>query len=151
MDVNAFIKWLEDLPTDKLLSVEEVLCSAKKYLVEEEEELISSEQIIDYLNSQAGTTFTNKSRKTKQLIGARLKEGYTFVDFKIVIDKKVRQWLGTEQAVYLRPMTLFNATKFETYLNESEIISKKQNGKQTKLDKIKSEVTNATQSNWGLD
>ena len=150
MDVNAFIKWLEDLPTDKLLSVEEVLCSAKKYLVEEEE-LVSSEQIIDYLNSQAGTTFTNKSRKTKQLIGARLKEGYTFVDFKIVIDKKVRQWLGTEQAVYLRPMTLFNATKFETYLNESEIISKKQNGKQTKLDKIKSEVTNATQSNWGLD
>lgn len=150
MNIQQFFDWLESIPNDKLLSKDEVLSSANKYLLSHEDDNDLVHKIIEYLNSQAGTTFTNKSKKTNQLILARIKEGYSFVDFKIVIDKKVKQWFGTEQAVYLRPLTLFNATKFETYLNETIITNTKQNGKPTKLDKIKSEISKA-QTDWGLD
>lgn len=150
MNIQQFFDWLESIPNDKLLSKDEVLSSANKYLLSDEDDNDLVHKIIEYLNSQAGTTFTNKSKKTNQLILARIKEGYSFVDFKIVIDKKVKQWFGTEQAVYLRPLTLFNATKFETYLNETIITNTKQNGKPTKLDKIKSEISKA-QTDWGLD
>lgn len=151
MDIQAFFNWLKALPIDKTITVGEVLSMANDTLLEKEDNTIPL-KVIDYLNSQAGTTFTSKNKKAIQLVSARVKEGYTFVDFKIVIDKKCKQWLGTEQAVYLRPITLFNATKFETYLNESEIIkTNKENGKRTKLDKIKSEITEATQPDWGLD
>ena len=151
MNIQQFFDWLESIPNDKLLSKDEVLSSANKYLLSDEDDNDLVHKIIEYLNSQAGTTFTNKSKKTNQLILARIKEGYSFVDFKIVIDKKVKQWFGTEQAVYLRPLTLFNATKFETYLNETIITTNtKQNGKPTKLDKIKSEISKA-QTDWGLD
>lgn len=150
MNIQQFFDWLEAIPNDKLLSKEEVFASANKYLLSNEYDSDLAYKIIDYLNSQAGTTFTFKSKKTNQLILARIKEGYSFVDFKIVIDKKVKQWFGTEQAVYLRPLTLFNATKFETYLNETVITKTNKNGKPTKLDKIKSEVTEA-QTDWGLD
>jgi uncharacterized phage protein (TIGR02220 family) len=152
MNVNYFFDWLDSLPTDKLITKEEVYTVANKYLISEDKNDELIDKIIDYLNSQAGTTFTNRSKKTKQLVLSRVNEGYSFVDFKIVIDRKVKQWFGTEQAVYLRPITLFNATKFETYLNETNIINtKKENGKRTKLDKIKSEITEATQADWGLD
>jgi uncharacterized phage protein (TIGR02220 family) len=151
MDIQAFFNWLKALPIDKTITVDEVLSMANDTLLEKEDNTIPL-KVIDYLNSQAGTTFTSKNKKAIQLVSARVKEGYTFVDFKIVIDKKCKQWLGTEQAVYLRPITLFNATKFETYLNESEIFkTNKENGKRTKLDKIKSEITEATQPDWGLD
>jgi uncharacterized phage protein (TIGR02220 family) len=152
MDIQAFFNWLNSLPMDKTITVSEVLSMANETLLEKEDNILPM-KVIDYLNSQAGTTFTNKNRKAIQLISARIKEGYTFVDFKIVIDKKCKQWLGTEQAIYLRPITLFNATKFETYLNETEIInSSKENGKRTtKLDKIKSEIEQATRTDWGLD
>ena len=150
MNIQQFFDWLEAIPNDKLLSKEEVFASANKYLLSNDYDSDLAYKIIDYLNSQAGTKFTFKSKKTNQLILARIKEGYSFVDFKIVIDKKVKQWFGTEQAVYLRPLTLFNATKFETYLNETVITKTNKNGKPTKLDKIKSEVTEA-QTDWGLD
>jgi uncharacterized phage protein (TIGR02220 family) len=151
MDIQAFFNWLNALPIDKTITVGEVLSMANDTLLEKEDNTIPL-KVIDYLNSQAGTTFTTKNKKAIQLVSARVKEGYTFVDFKLVIDKKCKQWLGTEQAIYLRPITLFNATKFETYLNESEITkNNKENGKRTKLDKIKSEITEATQPDWGLD
>jgi uncharacterized phage protein (TIGR02220 family) len=55
--------------------------------------------------------------KNKELIYARFKDGYSTSDFKIVIDKKTEQWIGTKEEVYLRPITLFCKTKFENYLN----------------------------------
>jgi uncharacterized phage protein (TIGR02220 family) len=82
----------------------------------DENKLKVVESIIDYLNKKAGTTFQAKG-KNKELIYARIKDGYTTSDFKIVIDKKTEQWIGTKDEVYLRPITLFCKTKFENYLN----------------------------------
>jgi uncharacterized phage protein (TIGR02220 family) len=83
---------------------------------EDENKIRVVQSIIDYLNRKAGTTFQAKG-KNKELIYARIKDGYTTSDFKIVIDKKTEQWIGTKDEVYLRPITLFCKTKFENYLN----------------------------------
>lgn len=76
-----------------------------------------TEEIIEYLNQRAGTHYRPNTGKTKTLIGARMREGFTVDDFYTVIDKKCSEWLGTVQEKYLRPETLFG-TKFEGYLNQ---------------------------------
>ncbi|MDE6614154.1 MAG: conserved phage C-terminal domain-containing protein [Clostridia bacterium] len=77
-------------------------------------------EIIDYLNAKLGTKYKYSSKKNQLHIKARLIEGFTFDDFKKVIDKKSAKWLNTQMAEYLRPETLFG-TKFEGYLNEPTI------------------------------
>lgn len=74
------------------------------------------ETIISYLNAKAGTKYKATTAKTKSAINARLSDGFTVDDFKIVIDKKCAEWIGTEWEKFLRPETLFG-TKFEGYLN----------------------------------
>lgn len=90
-------------------------------------------EIVDYMNQKLGTHYKPKSQSTQKHIVARLKEGFTFEDFKTVIDKKSDQWLNSEMAKYLRPETLFG-TKFEGYLNE----------------KIKETPKMPDRINWGL-
>ncbi len=72
--------------------------------------------IIDFLNEKAGTKFKPTSKTTQSHIHARLEEGFTLEDFKVVIAKKCDEWIGTDFAQYLRPSTLFGS-KFESYLN----------------------------------
>lgn len=75
-------------------------------------------EVVDYLNNSAGTNYRASSKKTRELIKARINEGYTLEDFKIVIEKKTREWLNdNKMKAYLRPETLFG-TKFEGYLNQ---------------------------------
>ena len=89
---------------------------------EEEKEIYIN--IVDYLNQKAGTKYKASSKKTQTCIHARLAEGFTEDDFKVVIDKKCADWIGTDMEQYLRPETLFG-TKFESYLNAK--VTKKQN------------------------
>ena len=74
--------------------------------------------IINYLNEKAGTSYKHNIQKTKELIDARFKQGFTVEDFIKVIDKKVKEWKGTKFEGYLRPITLFS-NKFESYLNQN--------------------------------
>lgn len=79
---------------------------------------ISVKTIVDYLNEKTDSHYKATTPKTKQLVQARLKEGFTVDDFKTVIDKKTATWLNDNKMnKYLRPLTLFG-TKFEDYLNE---------------------------------
>lgn len=76
-----------------------------------------SEEVIDHLNSRAGTRYKATTANTRKLIKARLREGFTVEDMKLVIDKKCADWLNNQDmAQYLRPETLFG-NKFESYLN----------------------------------
>lgn len=75
------------------------------------------EEIIDYLNLKCNKNFKYTTGKTVRCINARMREGNTVDDFKIVIDKKYYEWANTTMKVYLRPETLFG-TKFERYLTE---------------------------------
>jgi uncharacterized phage protein (TIGR02220 family) len=87
----------------------------KSKITYEEKEF--AEKVINYLNEKTGSTFTIKNNSNLELILARMKDGYSFSDFKIVIDTKCDDWLTSDWEKYLRPITLFNKTKFETYLN----------------------------------
>lgn len=84
-------------------------------------------EIIDYLNMVLGTRYTRSANTTKKCIDARLNDGYTVDDFKTVIDKKAKEWLGTDMEKYLRPETLFG-NKFEGYLNQTESTKKSSGG-----------------------
>lgn len=76
------------------------------------------DEIIEYLNDRTGSSYRSSSRKTRDLIKTRVKEGFTKEDFFTVIDKKCADWLHDKQmAKFLRPETLFG-TKFESYLNQ---------------------------------
>lgn len=75
-------------------------------------------EIISYLNEKTGKNFKSGVAKNRDLIKARLKEGYSVEDFKKVIDIKVAEWLNDENmSKFLRPETLFS-NKFEGYLNQ---------------------------------
>lgn len=83
------------------------------------------QEIVDYLNQKAGTSYRSNSKATQASIRARLAEGYTVEDFKRVIDNKCADWIGTQWEEYLRPSTLFG-TKFENYLNRKQTKQQKQ-------------------------
>ncbi|WP_421427152.1 conserved phage C-terminal domain-containing protein [Limosilactobacillus fermentum] len=76
------------------------------------------QEILDYLNSKAGTSYRASSKATQRFINARLNENFTVEDFKKVIDIKAASWKDDpKMSKYLRPQTLFS-NKFEGYLNE---------------------------------
>lgn len=80
--------------------------------------------IIEYLNIKSNSHYKYSTDKTQILIKARIKDGFTLDDFKIVIDKKCEEWLGTDFEKFLRPETLFS-NKFEGYLNQKITAKKK--------------------------
>lgn len=73
--------------------------------------------VVAHLNERCGTRYRPTTEATKRHIRARLRDGFSLDDFRAVIDKKHRDWSGTEYEKYLRPETLFGS-KFEGYLNE---------------------------------
>lgn len=77
---------------------------------------VIAEKAIEYLNVQTGATYSMKGSNI-ELVAGRVAEGFTLADFKLVIDKKVKDWKGTDWEKYLRPITLFAKSKFENYLN----------------------------------
>jgi uncharacterized phage protein (TIGR02220 family) len=102
--------------------------SKKKLSITSEQKELS-EKVINYLNEQSGSFFSNKLGGNMELIVSRIKEGYTFSEFKLVIDRKVKDWKGTDWQKYLRPITLFAKTKFENYLNQNDESTKNKFGK----------------------
>jgi len=88
----------------------------------ENKDIIKS--VIEYLNTKTNKKFKYSSKKTIDLINARLNEGFVINDFEKVIDNKTKDWISNkEMNEYLRPETLFS-NKFEGYLNITEIKEK---------------------------
>ncbi len=53
------------------------------------------------------------------LISARLAEpGVTLLDVKVMLERKVKEWKGTDWEKFLRPETLFGKQKFESYFGQ---------------------------------
>ena len=112
-------------PNDKMTSHQMTKCHNKDSSIDNSSinnnilNIYSS--VIDYLNEKTERTgkekYSSTSPKTQKLIKARLREKYEPEDFKIVIDKKCKEWLGTDMEKYLRPETLFG-NKFESYLKQ---------------------------------
>lgn len=80
----------------------------------------AAKEVLAFLNTKARRQFRFVAT-TLDPINARLKAGATVQNCKGVIARKVREWGNDPRmAKYLRPETLFNATKFESYLGERE-------------------------------
>lgn len=74
-------------------------------------------QILDHLNEKAGRSYQPVEANIR-MIAARLAES-TVDECKAVIDAKVGEWLhDPKMSQYLRPETLFGATKFAQYVGQ---------------------------------
>ena len=77
-------------------------------------------RVLAFLNEKAGRSFRFVDTTLKPIEG-RLRDGAGEQDCRGVIARKVREWRGDpKMEKFLRPETLFNATKFESYLGERE-------------------------------
>lgn len=75
-------------------------------------------ECLNYLNEKAKRAYRPVDSNLNFIKG-RLKEGYTKEDIIYVIDVKTSQWLeNPTMNEFLRPATLFNATKFSQYVAE---------------------------------
>lgn len=73
--------------------------------------------LIKYLNSKSGKHYRN-TETNRKMIRARLQEGFSESDIKQVIDNVVLAWVDDpKMQQYIRPQTIFRASKFEGYLN----------------------------------
>ena len=85
--------------------------------VKKDEHTEEAHKVLDYLNAESGKHFKYTAANIRP-IKARLKEGFTFDDFRLVIDYKAHTWGGDpKMSEYVRPLTLFG-TKFESYREE---------------------------------
>jgi len=73
---------------------------------------------LDCLNKKAGKNFQITTPGTRELLKGLYNQGFRMQEIRQVINKKSREWLGTEYEKYLRPRTLFSPGNFENYLNE---------------------------------
>lgn len=74
----------------------------------------------DYFNKKTGRSFRN-IESNRKLVRARLNDGFTKKDLKMVIDYKCTEWKNNESMYkYLRPNTLFAPSHFNDYLNEAK-------------------------------
>lgn len=77
-------------------------------------------EVLRFLNEKTSRSFRYVDGNLR-MIEARLKTGATVQDCKSVIARQCRAWLSDpKMSVYLRPETLFNATKFESYRGLAE-------------------------------
>ena len=77
-------------------------------------------QVIDYMNTLAGTKFRANTGNTAKMILARFKEGYTHDDFIRVISGRYNAWKGTDMMQHFCPSTLFRPNNFEKYLQNAK-------------------------------
>lgn len=75
-------------------------------------------KVIQHLNDKTGSKF-RATKTNAKFIDARIAEGATPTDLIAVINRKCLEWLDNpEMRQYLRPSTLFNAEKFNTYIGQ---------------------------------
>ncbi len=80
--------------------------------------LTESKEVLAFLNEKTSKHYREVDANLG-FIQARLKSGIDVQTCKTLIARKVREWTPKPEMVgYLRPETLFNKTKFETYLAE---------------------------------
>lgn len=93
---------------------------------EDKSESIPYKEIIDYLNKKTNQHLRYQTKAYQKLIRQRFEEGATLEDFKKAIDNQAYAWQGTRFWKYMRPSTLFQASKFDSYVNANDLNQAKQ-------------------------
>ncbi len=77
-----------------------------------------AKEVLAFLNKKTGRHY-QPVKANLRLIEARLREGATVEQCRAVIGRKVAQWRNDPRMTeYLRPATLFAASKFASYQGE---------------------------------
>jgi uncharacterized phage protein (TIGR02220 family) len=83
----------------------------------EKDSFETEDSLIDYLNEKSHSQYRH-SKTSRMPIRARLNDGFALEDCRMVIDHQCKEWLrDSDMSKYLRPSTLFAASKFEAYLS----------------------------------
>ena len=97
------------------------MCGGTGYVLDKSVAIPYS-RIIGHLNEVSGRRFHSEGGRgaaNRELIHARWLEGWREEDFRQVVDNMARVWKGTDMESYLRPKTLFGATKMDDYWNRT--------------------------------
>jgi len=123
MSLNAHKRWNEYKSMQKQCKSNATVMQPKDVDKDKDINITIYKEIIDDLNSLINTSFKHTSKKTQELIRARLNEGFTVDNFKTVHRNKAQEWQYDNKMVkFLRPETLYS-NKFEGYLNQKEVKS----------------------------
>ena len=77
--------------------------------------------VINHFNSITGQRLKASAKSHSENISARLSEGHSVDDLKLVIDAKYKDWANdAKMAQYIRPSTLFQVGKFNGYLQQAK-------------------------------
>jgi len=84
-------------------------------------------EVVEYLNLITGSKYKSSTKSHIENISARLNDGHSIEELKRVIDSKSSEWLNNKDMVqYLRPSTLFQASKFQGYLLKTKSLVRQQ-------------------------
>ena len=79
--------------------------------------------LLEFLNQESGHNYRPTPVNLEFLL-KRIDEGYSDIEIRGVIIRKCRLWKNDDKmGQYLRPATLFNATKFNQYVGEVPTIA----------------------------
>ncbi len=83
----------------------------------------SAKKVLQFLNEKTNRAY-RPTEANLGLIVARLKDGASEGDCRMVVARKCKEWAGDpKMATYLRPKTLFNRTNFDQYIGECVNVS----------------------------
>lgn len=108
----------ETVPRNGSRNVPDSVVESSSKIFEVQQLRDNAKIVLSFLNEKTGRNYRAVDTNLK-LIEARLRSGASVQVCKSLVAKKVREWENrVEMEPYLRPATLFNATKFEQYLGE---------------------------------
>ena len=80
--------------------------------------LLNYRKPIEVLNNMTGRAFKTDNVSSLTLIRARVKDGSPIEEICNVVEFICKKRMGTDYEMFLRPDTIFNRTKYESYLQE---------------------------------
>lgn len=111
--VQRFRKWWQRQDKETQEAIREIVNGDDVTVTKEQ-----AAEVLMFLNLKTGRNYRAVETNLRK-VRAILKTGVTVQQMKAVIAKKCRDWRGDEKMEqYLRPETLFRASKFENYLGE---------------------------------
>ena len=127
----GFIELIQQLPSMEQ-SASNALVSEEERRGREEaekrrEESLSGKpdvtNVVDHFNLVTGQKLKASAKSHSENISARLSEGHSVADLKLVIDSKYKEWVNdAKMAQYIRPSTLFQVGKFNGYLQQAKAL-----------------------------
>ena len=105
------------LSTNKILSTN--IYKERNYNKERNDKLLANyRKPIEVLNNMTGRAFKTDNVSSLTLIRARVKDGSPIEEICNVVEFICKKRMGTDYEMFLRPDTIFNRTKYESYLQE---------------------------------